>query len=53
MNLLNDNTVKVVTAEFAKKLIDSIEFIINEETLHTIVSILFCVLPYFEETRQG
>lgn len=53
VNLFDDRTVKVATPEFAKKLIDSIEFIVDEDTVHAIISILVCILPYFEKTRPG
>lgn len=47
VNLFDDNTVKVATPEFVQKLIDSIEFIVDKDTVHAVVSILVCVLPYF------
>lgn len=53
VNLFDDRTVKVATPEFAQKLIDSIEFIVDEDTVHAIISILVCILPYFEKTRPG
>jgi len=37
VNLFDDKTVKVATPAFVKKLIDSIEFIVDEDTVHAIV----------------
>jgi len=53
VNLFDDKTVKVATPEFAKKLIDSIQYIVDEDTVHALISILVCVLPYFEKVRPG
>lgn len=53
VNLFDDKTVKVATPTFVQKLIDSIEFIVDDDTVYALVSILVCVLPYFEKTRPG
>jgi hypothetical protein len=50
VNLFNDKTVKCATTSFVQKIIDSIPFIVDESTLHALISILVCVLPYFEKT---
>ena len=33
-------------------MIDSIPFIVDENTLHALLSILVCVMPYFEKTMS-
>ena len=45
--------MKCATPDFIQKLLDSIEFIVDESTLHALISILVCVLPYFEKTRSN
>lgn len=51
MNLFDDKTVKVASPEFVQKIIDSIPFIVDENTVYALISILVCVLPYFEKTQ--
>lgn len=33
-----------------QKIIDSIQFIVDENTVYALISILVCVMPYFEKT---
>jgi len=50
VNLFDDKTVKCATIPFIKKLIDSIPYIVDENTVYALISILVCVMPYFEKT---
>ena len=52
INLFDDKTLKVASNEFVKKLIDSIPFIVDENTVHAVISILVCVLPYMEKHQE-
>lgn len=49
VNLFDEKSIKAATPEFIQKLIDSIPFIVDENTLNALLSILVCVMPYFEK----
>jgi hypothetical protein len=53
VNVFNDKTVECATPAFVQKLTASIEFIVDENTVNALISILVCVLPYFEKTRPS
>ena len=50
VNLFDEKTVKCATKEFVQKLIESIPHIVDQVTVYALLSILVCVLPYFEKT---
>lgn len=52
VNLFDEKSIRAATPGFIQKLIDSIPFIVDENTLHALLSILVCVMPYFEETMS-
>jgi Protein of unknown function (DUF2013) len=52
VNLFDEKTIQSATPEFVQKLIDSIPFIVDENTLHALLSIMVCVMPYFEKTMS-
>ena len=53
INVFDDNThSNLITEDFVNKITSSLEFINDENTLHSLVSILVCLLPIFE-TRSA
>jgi hypothetical protein len=52
INIFDDNTTPdLISVEFINKLMSSLDYIQDEGTLHSLVSILVCLLPNFE--KQG
>ena len=49
VNLFDDKTVKVATPEFVKKLIDSLEFIVDDNTVNALISILVILCAAYEK----
>jgi len=52
VNLFDEKSIESATPEFVQKLIDSIPFIVDENTLNALLSILVCVMPFFEKTMS-
>lgn len=50
VNIFDDESIKVATPEFARKLIDALPFIVEESTVNALISILVVLLPHFEKT---
>lgn len=53
VNIFDEKSVKEATTEFIKKLIDSMPHIVDENTLHALMSILVVVFPYFEKVYSN
>lgn len=49
INVFDESSVKVASPTFVQKLIDSIQFIVDEDTLNALISILVVCLPYFHK----
>ena len=50
INIFDENTTpQYISNEFVAKLTSSLEFIQDESTLHSLISILVCLLPVFEK----
>ena len=49
INVFDQLKPENVSTQFLNKLESALEFIEDENTLHSLVSILVCLLPYFEE----
>lgn len=47
VNVFDDSSVKVATANFIEKMIQAMPFIVDEDTLNALVSILVVCLPHF------
>ena len=53
INVFDDQTTpELITTEFVSKLTNSMEYIDDENTSHSLVSILVCLLPVFEERSE-
>lgn len=53
INLFDEKTVQVASTAFSQKLIDSLAYLVDENTRYAVVSILVCVLPYYEKSQPS
>lgn len=49
INVFDDSSVKEATPNFIKKLIDASVYIVDEDTLNALISILVVCLPHFQK----
>ena len=51
VNIFDDQSLDAVNINFTQKLIDAMPFIVDESTLHALISIFTVLLPWYEKTQ--
>lgn len=49
VNIFDDQSIKAASFEFTKKLIDALEFVVDQSTEDALFSLFTVILPYYEK----